>query len=290
MKLQDELRNKLTELYHRNHSEITKESFFTSLKTTDDVELQALYQDYMNHDTPNYKFSSTEGKNHHARLLTAKIATQSALDKHCPGVVLEVADILSEEGTVCLVGGAMRDILLGGAGGTPKDWDLATDVSYDRMTCVLEDARYKINECGEDFKVLIASKNGVQVEIANFRRDGTYTDGRRPDFVELGTIDDDASRRDFTVNAVYWDFKNECVLDPTGEGLKDIRTKTLRFVGKPQNRIKQDYLRIWRFYRFCSTKSLTPDKKSLKACRELYKEAHEIVTPQRVLQELDKLL
>ena len=115
-----------------------------------------------------------------------------------------------------------------------------------------------------------------------------FSDGRRPDEAIIGDINTDAARRDFTVNSIYYDPIHGSFLDPN-KGMEDIKTKTLRFIGRPHDRIREDYLRIFRFYRFLS-KGFTPDKKSLKACRELFNEAYLHTTPERVRMEVERMV
>lgn len=196
--------------------------------------------------------------------------------------------ILSQfSGNNYLVGGCVRDSFLG----LPiKDYDIVTDVHMDISSPEFEKNGFKVKECGEAFLVLNISKDGEQWEIANFRKDNVSLDGRRPTSVEIGTLNEDAHRRDFTINAIYEQPSTGEILDPTGKGLSDIKNKTLRFIGNPKERIKEDYLRVFRFYRFLATKNLSPDPKSLKACRGLFNEAYEKTTPERVRLELERLI
>lgn len=185
-----------------------------------------------------------------------------------------------------LVGGCVRDYILHTE---PKDFDIVTDVPYDLLEKDFRDAGWKVNATGKAFLVLSISKNGRQYEIANFRKDGIYKDGRRPESVEIGTIEEDAARRDFTINALYFDLNDYETLDPTGKGKSDLEKKVLRFIGKPEERIKEDYLRIFRFYRFAS-KGFRPDPKSLRAVREYFTDAYSQITPERVRSELEKMI
>lgn len=114
--------------------------------------------------------------------------------------------------------------------------------------------------------------------------------GRRPTNVEIGTIEEDAVRRDFTINALYENPITGQILDPTGKGLSDVKNKVLRFIGNPKERIKEDYLRLFRFYRFLACKDLTPDVKSMKAVRGMFNEAYLNTTPERVRLELERLI
>lgn len=184
-----------------------------------------------------------------------------------------------------MVGGAVRDYLLDK---TPNDYDIVTDVPMDTVEKLFTESGWKVSTTGKAFLVVNVSKDGEQYEIANFRKDGVYLDGRRPESVEIGTLDEDARRRDFTINALYMRLDGT-VLDPLDKGNADLKNKILRFIGKPEERIKEDFLRVFRFYRFLA-KGYRPDKKSLIACRALFNEAYEKTTPERVRAELEKLL
>ena len=184
-----------------------------------------------------------------------------------------------------LVGGCVRD---GFMGIEPHDYDIVTDIHMDKLREIFEGNGWKVKECGEGFLVLNISKDKEQYEIANFRKEGIYLDGRRPSSVEIGTIEEDALRRDFHINALYENPRTGQILDPTGKGLYDIKNKILRFIGNPKDRIREDNLRIFRFYRFL-TKGFTPDPKSLKACRQFFDEAYENTTPERVRLEIEKM-
>lgn len=185
---------------------------------------------------------------------------------------------------VYLVGGAVRDLL---TGNTPHDFDLVTDTPMDTLAEVFRDGGFSVSLTGVSRFVLNVSLGGYNVEISNFRKD-TCCDGRHA-VVEIGTIEDDAHRRDFTINALYINTRTEQIVDPTGLGLDDVKTRTLRFIGKPKDRIKEDYLRVMRFYRFI-TRGFVPDNKSLKACREMFNEAYTNITPERVRTELEKMV
>lgn len=197
----------------------------------------------------------------------------------------DIAEVLSTSDNSYLVGGCVRDSLLGK---TPKDFDFVTDIPYDELQVLFSNAGFTVKEEGKQFLVMIVSKDGNDYEVSNFRKDGTYTDGRRPEKVEIGTIYDDAMRRDFTINALYINLKTKELEDPTGQGVEDILSTTLRFVGKPEDRIKEDYLRGWRFFRFIK-KGLNPDRNSLRAVRANWAEIYKNSNSERVLNELDKL-
>jgi tRNA nucleotidyltransferase/poly(A) polymerase len=188
---------------------------------------------------------------------------------------------------VYLVGGCVRDMLLEK---NPKDFDIVVDSSLENITKELKDNGWKIDEAGLNFLVTIASKNGHQFEIAMFRKDGTYTDGRRPDSVEAGTMLDDATRRDFTINSLYYDPMTGQVLDPTGKGLQDLKDKIIRFNGKPKDRITEDLLRIMRCYRFSSKLGFEIEPKALKICRTYFNEMCTKIPGERIRLEVEKMV
>ena len=184
-----------------------------------------------------------------------------------------------------LVGGCVRDLRLGRQ---PKDLDIVTDANLDEVSKVLSENGWSIDEAGKQFFVLIASKNGQQFEIALFRKDGTYTDGRRPDYVQIGTMEEDAQRRDFTINSLYLDPWTGEFYDPTGKGFKDIEDKIIRFNGKAVERIKEDFLRIFRAYRQACALGFTIEKNTLKNMRKYFNEACQKLPPERIRTEIEK--
>lgn len=185
-----------------------------------------------------------------------------------------------------LVGGCVRDYLLNNK---PKDFDLVTDISLDIIISELLNNGWKIDEAGKQFLVLIASKNNQQFEIALYRKDGTYSDGRRPDTVNIGTIYDDALRRDLTINSLYLNPFTLEVIDPTYRGLEDLKNKVIRLNGSPKDRLQEDYLRILRVYRFASKLDFTIDNKTLKACRTYFEAMCENISPTRMMNEIEKI-
>lgn len=198
----------------------------------------------------------------------------------------DVINVLSHSKESYLVGGSVRDILLGK---DPKDFDFVTDIDYDTMSELFINAGFTVKETGKQFLVMIVSKDGKDYEIANFRTDGNYSDGRRPDSVSIGDIYQDSARRDFCINSLYYSLSNKTLRDPTGIGIEDIKTKTLRFIGKAEDRIKNDYLRVFRFYRFLSN-GFKPESKSLATVRRLFDEACKKTNPERIKNEIEKII
>lgn len=194
------------------------------------------------------------------------------------------------------VGGAVRDHLMR----IPtKDVDFAVEApSFVAMEQELDRQKFKIFVCKPEFltiraKVPKSSPLRERTDVADFvlcRKDGPSEDGRRPDYVEPGTIYDDLARRDFTVNAIALDTETNEFIDPHG-GMKDIEDGVLRFVGNPMDRILEDGLRIIRGYRFMVTKFLMAHKETWLALTS--PKAYEMlakVSIDRVREELNKML
>lgn len=157
------------------------------------------------------------------------------------------------------VGGCVRDDMLGV---TSKDIDFAVEApSFDAMRASLTGDGFTIFlETPEFFTIRArfprgSERNGLTADFVLCRKDGPMTDGRRPDFVEAGTLADDLRRRDFTVNAMAR-AEDGTLIDPHG-GAEDLRTRTLRCVGAPADRLGEDALRALRAIRFCVTKGFT---------------------------------
>lgn len=188
---------------------------------------------------------------------------------------------------VYLVGGCVRDMMMNV---NPKDFDLVTDANLDILNTILIDNGWKVNHAGKNFLVTIVSKNNYQYEVCNFRKDGTYSNGRKPDYVDIGDINTDYIRRDFTCNSLYYDPIDDKILDPSGKGINDIKNKIIRFNGKANDRIKEDYLRIFRCYRQAAVFGFDIDKSALKACRTHFNKACSTLSPERIRCEIEKMV
>jgi len=199
--------------------------------------------------------------------------------------VIEILEYLSPNS--CIVGGSVRDIILYKK---PKDFDFVTDVEYNILKNEFIKQGFNVKEVGKQFLVLLVSKNGIDYEIANFRKDRTYKDGRRPESVQIGTIFDDAQRRDLTINALYFNLLNRKIQDPNLQGLFDIDQKILRFIGKPEDRIEEDKLRVFRFYRFIQKTEFIPEKNSLKAVRSNFERAIKETSSERIKSEVERMI
>ncbi len=157
----------------------------------------------------------------------------------------KVVRVLREAGhTAYFAGGCVRDMLLGVE---PTDYDVATDAPPTVVASMF-------NRCklvGAAFGVVLVRLMRCEVEVATFRRETGYTDGRRPDHVEFTDAAEDARRRDFTVNGLFYDPLAGRVIDYVG-GQADIAAKVIRAIGQPDERFAEDYLRMLRAVRFAA--------------------------------------
>ncbi len=179
-----------------------------------------------------------------------------------------------------LVGGAVRDLLWGGS---PSDWDLTTDARPERVESLFP----KTVPTGKAYGTITVLAEGGKLEVTTFREDLGYSDGRRPDAIRFGTeIAQDLLRRDFTINALAYDFADGTLVDPC-RGYADLQKRVLRAVGDPAVRFREDGLRMFRFYRFLATLELRPDRRTAAAVRA---EWGRPVSPERIRDEFSKLL
>ena len=153
-------------------------------------------------------------------------------------------------------GGCVRDLLMGKE---PQDFDIATSALPEDIEKVIRKSHLldeRIIPIGKQFGIVMAIINGHHFEIATFRSDSDLSDGRRPDAVFFSNPRQDAKRRDFTINGMFYDPIRKEVIDYVG-GQEDLRNKVIRFIGSPDRRIKEDYLRILRAVRFKLTLGFT---------------------------------
>lgn len=201
-----------------------------------------------------------------------------------PGHILLLMDRLEEKNfQAWAVGGCVRDALLGKQ---PQDYDLCTDALPEQTRELFGD--FPLVLAGmKHGTVGVVTQAGV-VEITTFRTEGDYGDCRHPGWVRfVPTLRQDLARRDFTVNAMAYNPK-QGLCDPFG-GRQDLVTGTLRAVGEPEKRFREDALRILRGVRFSVTYRLTPEKETERAMLSLAP-ALESLARERVFAELSKLL
>lgn len=180
-----------------------------------------------------------------------------------------------------IVGGSVRDIVLGNL--KPHDVDIATNMPMDELGRM-----FKIYDIGKsrDYGIAVVKHGGFDFEIAQFRNDGTYLDGRRPESVNItGKFKEDVERRDFTINAMGINAKGEII--DYFDGKRDIKNKVLKTVGDPYKRFGEDYLRMMRLARFSSRLGFDIEDETEKAAKKL---SHNIagLSPERIRDELIK--
>lgn len=186
---------------------------------------------------------------------------------------------------VRFVGGCVRNALLG----IPvTDIDLATLHTPPDVMARLQQAGIKYVPTGIDHGTVTAVMNGVGYEITTLRRD-VATDGRRAVVAYTTDWAEDAARRDFTINALYAD-RDGTIFDPLGQGLADLGRRKIVFVGDADTRIREDYLRILRFFRFHAAYGRgDPDPEGLAACRR-HARSLTTLSRERITQEVTKIL
>ncbi len=179
------------------------------------------------------------------------------------------------------VGGCVRDLLLGIE---PKDFDIATEALPEQIEALFE----KTYDVGKKFGIILINEGDFNFEIATFRDDGDYHDGRRPTQIHFSTPEKDALRRDFTINGIFYDPCNDEYLDFVG-GKKDLKNKILRFIGDPESRIREDFLRIMRAIRFKNRFNLKYENQTGKALKN-HAALVTNIAAERLFDELNKII
>lgn len=203
------------------------------------------------------------------------------LEKH-PGAraALSVGRTLLEKGFQAMIaGGAVRDLLMGGQ---PKDFDIATNAHPEEVLACFKRTR----KVGIAFGVVLVSEFEDTVEVATFRTDLEYLDGRRPEGVVFTDAKNDAQRRDFTVNGLFLDLESFEIIDYVG-GLVDLQAGILRAIGDPEKRFAEDYLRMLRAVRFAVRLDFEIEKETSRVISEKVGHLTEIA-PDRIHDELSK--
>ncbi len=196
--------------------------------------------------------------------------------------ILVVQQQIVDQGFIAyLAGGAVRDAFLGVI---PHDFDLVTDASVQDLQKIFK----KVVLVGESFGVIRVIESGHTIEVAQFRKESDYKDGRHPSLVSAATPEEDALRRDFTVNALFYDFSTQKVLDFAG-GLTDLENKKLRCVGNPEVRFQEDHLRILRAIRLEAQLGFELSSETKIACESLALLTLK-VSKERIQDELIKML
>lgn len=202
------------------------------------------------------------------------------------GFAVDVVHRLRDAGHQALwAGGCVRDALLGK---TPKDYDIATSALPDEVREVF--GKRRTLPIGAAFGVItvLGPKPAGQIEVATFRTDADYTDGRRPDGVTFSDPEHDAGRRDFTINGLFFDPLEDKVIDYVG-GQQDLAAGLIRAIGVPADRFGEDKLRMLRAVRFACALGFEIESGTADAIKQLASEIT-VVSAERIGAELSRML
>ncbi len=190
---------------------------------------------------------------------------------------------LREHGHVAyFAGGCVRDLLMGLE---PKDWDVASDAPPERVRELFS----KTEAVGAAFGVILVRHGRSVVEVATFRSEGSYLDGRRPSEVRFTTAEEDAKRRDFTINGLFLDpLEGDRVIDFVG-GQEDLKARRLRAIGEAGERFGEDHLRLLRAVRFAARFGLEIAPLTA-AAMEARASLLKVISPERIAEELRMML
>jgi tRNA nucleotidyltransferase/poly(A) polymerase len=195
---------------------------------------------------------------------------------------LSIIQTLTKAGhQAVFAGGCVRDQLLGKE---PKDYDIATNALPEEVQRLFPGS----HAVGAHFGVILVHRGGFHFEVATFRSDGSYSDGRRPDEVTFTTAIEDAKRRDFTVNGLFEDPLTGEILDYV-EGRADLEARVLRAIGDPMARFTEDHLRLLRAVRFATVLGFEIEDRTWKALCQLAPQVRH-VSAERIRDELVKTL
>jgi poly(A) polymerase len=178
-------------------------------------------------------------------------------------------------------GGCVRDMLMGLAS---NDYDIATNATPQQVQAAFP----KVLMVGAKFGVAMVIKSARTVEVATFRNDGSYSDGRRPDGVEYSSAREDALRRDFTINGMFYDPLADEVIDYVG-GREDLKKGIIRTIGQPEKRFGEDFLRMLRAVRFSVRFDFEIESQTAAAVRKLCANIVKI-SGERICDELTRML
>ena len=202
-------------------------------------------------------------------------------DKPLRATALEIVRHLQTAGfSAFWVGGCVRDFLLGRE---PGDYDIATSARPEQVEKLFK----RTVAVGRKFGVMVVVENGRPFQVATFRAEADYRDGRHPEQVTFGDAEADAQRRDFTVNGLFYDPVAEKLHDWVG-GEKDLRAKIIRTIGSPGERFAEDHLRLLRAVRFAAQLGFEIEPQTFAAVRTLAPKI-ELISAERIRDELIKL-
>ena len=197
-------------------------------------------------------------------------------------VALWVVRVLRKAGFEALfAGGCVRDMV---RGVEPQDIDIATSATPEQVQGLFT----KTVPVGAAFGVVLVLEDGHQFEVATFRSDEAYVDGRRPTSVRYGSSEEDARRRDFTINGLFYDPIADQIIDFVG-GRADIERKLVRTIGEPRERFTEDKLRLLRCVRFAANLGYEVEPATFDAVKEMAAQI-QVVSAERIRDELVKIL
>ena len=202
--------------------------------------------------------------------------------------VKDIMRLLNSSGKDCyIVGGAVRDLLLQHK--ELSDIDLTTPLRVEQLKQIFDINQIKVNDRALKYGSLTIRTQKRSLQITSFRKD-IQTFGRSADVAHIENIEEDAKRRDFTINAFYCSYNGE-IIDPLGN-LKDLNKKKLKFIGDPEKRITEDYLRILRFFRFVAVLDLKNKNIGSNYLPIIKKHLHGLneLSDERVAIEIRKIL
>lgn len=195
--------------------------------------------------------------------------------------VLFILQTLHQKGhQAVLAGGCVRDALLGKVA---KDLDIATNATPDKVESYFQ----KVLPLGKSFGVCRVISSGASIEVATFREEFDYKDGRRPSKVEFSSLEKDAERRDFTINALFYDVQKKELIDLI-DGEQDLKKKQVRCVGDAERRFGEDYLRILRGVRFAGQLDFAIEEKTFLAILKFMNYLPRI-SQERIYDEINKM-
>jgi poly(A) polymerase len=202
---------------------------------------------------------------------------KSAMEQTAHGIVRKLR---ADGHTAYYAGGSVRDLV---RGQVPKDIDIATEARPE----VVQKIFPRTYAVGAHFGVIVVLENEFQFEVATFRSDGAYLDGRHPVEVHFASAEEDAARRDFTINGMFFDPEKNEVIDFVG-GRADLERKLIRAIGDPAQRFAEDRLRILRAVRFATVLGFEIDAATWEAVRASEASIKEI-SAERIREELVKI-
>ncbi|MCK4303431.1 MAG: CCA tRNA nucleotidyltransferase [Candidatus Eisenbacteria sp.] len=207
----------------------------------------------------------------------------ASLRRCVPRGALQIVErIAGAGGQAFLVGGCLRDLLLGRS---PKDWDIATDLTPEQVRSLFR----RVHEVGAAFGTLLVPRRDGIYEVTTFRTESTYSDGRHPDEVTYThRLEEDLQRRDFTINAMAWDLRGERIEDPFG-GIEDLSRRQIRAVGNPGERFREDALRLLRAVRFATQLGFHIEKETWEAVG-VASEGLKRISAERIREELNLIM